>query len=271
MRIWTGRCEKDKDFSWNDRDYRMLDILSEVEDLVLSEVANIIPKRKSSRSLDSRYVGNSPYHFPRASFNNPSHETLHPQSLQLLSTQRIHPSLRPNSERNDGDVERITTTSNHTPQSLPDEDIQDRNNSEYMAVRATENHLRLDTEQVREAVTGYINGSDSPTTAKLNASFPENIISEHLAVQLGLQIQNAEDEDVKEIDFVGGNDYRTEVVRGSVEFVWKESLLRKRKVICHVCEYCPFPLIFGSSFIQRREYYLRNSSMSDAGPSSNHQ
>lgn len=183
-------------------------------------------------------------------------------SLQLLSAERIHPNLRPSLESDSGDK---TTTP--TPNKQLEDDTQ---NNPYMEVRATENHLRFEPDQTREALTGYINESNSPTSAKVNHSFPENIISEHLAVELGLQIQHDEDDDdddEKEIEFVGSDGNITGMVRGKVGFMWKETSLRRRKVWCLVCEYSPFPLIFGSPFCKRRQHYLGPNSMFGAGPS----
>lgn len=154
--------------------------------------------------------------------------------------------------------------------------IEDANSDEgdYIAVHACDNLLYLDPDLNSEVLQGYVNSKVEPTSAILNSGFPENVISQQHAAQLGLVIEYFhhvdqrdngegggdhldENEDI-EIDF-GDGDFQ--LVIGRVSFNWRKSQKsthsRSLKVTCLVCEYVPFqtPLVFGNIFLDRRKYY----------------
>ncbi|CAG8955932.1 hypothetical protein HYFRA_00008785 [Hymenoscyphus fraxineus] len=265
IKIWTTRCRDAKDSSKNNTYDSMSDILADVEQLVLAEVATSIPVRKTSRGSSSRYryyLGDDPKKkkamgsFAIPPSDQPDGWSVGPWPMQPSLSPGVHPALRPTTEQGANEAENITSIFND----LPGSDIQDWswNNFDYMAVRPSENFLRMNPEQASSVITGYLDGNDNPIKARLNRDFSENIIWENLAVRLGLHIEHDEDDDQREIEFVGINKGSRQKVRGRVSFSWNGGSGRYRiPVTCLVCEHCPFELVFGSPFISRREYHLR--------------
>ncbi|CAG8977957.1 hypothetical protein HYALB_00001838 [Hymenoscyphus albidus] len=245
IKIWTTRWRDAKDSSKNDTYDSMSDILADVEQLVLAEVATSIPVRKTSRGSSSRYryyLGDDSKkkkamgRFAIPPSDQPDHSSVEswPQSMQLSLSESVHPALHPTTEQGANEAENITSILK-SPHDLPGSDTQGWNNSDFMAVRPSENFLRMNPEQVSAAITGYLDGNDNPIIAGLNRDFPENIIWENLAVRLGLHIEHDEDDDQREIEFVGINNGSRQPVRGRVSFSWNGGSRRyKMPVTCLV-------------------------------------
>ena len=143
---------------------------------------------------------------------------------------------------------------------------------DYMAVQPSENLIYLDPDANSVMLQGYVNSEVKPTNAIVNPEFPQNVISQLHATQLGLQIEyfrddygvnvenaeNLEEDEEMGIDFGDGD---VHLVIGRVTFRWRDSRQSTRlsplKVSCLVCEYVPFqtPFVFGKKFIDRRRHY----------------
>lgn len=142
---------------------------------------------------------------------------------------------------------------------------------DYIAVQASDSLLYLDPDLNYEVAEGYINSNARPTNANLNPEFPQNVISEMYAAELGLAIEyyhqdddnhtdaEAGDKDIElGIDFGSGEVHS---VIGRTTFWWKNSQqvshLRPLRVTCLVSDSMPFqtPLVFGQLFLERRMYY----------------
>lgn len=126
----------------------------------------------------------------------------------------------------------------------------------YLSVEPSQNSLFCNPQLNIDAIDGYVSGIH--TSAILNKAFPENVISTLRASQLGLVMDEVEeDSQPRDIDFGLGH---RELVRGSTTLEWKESVsshLRPFKVACNVCNHTPHPLIFGQRFLRKREHYWR--------------
>jgi hypothetical protein len=147
---------------------------------------------------------------------------------------------------------------------LPDE-------GDYIWVQASDSVPHLDPDLNYEVTEGYINSNIKPTNAFLNSGFPQNVISELYAAELGLAIQytrrNDKDdthngvanEDIESHIKFGAGDLLAVV--GRTTFLWRngqqESHLRPLKITCLVSESIPLqiPLVFGQQYINRRRYY----------------
>ena len=267
MRVWSDRHEN----FGHGRSQRFGEdhglVLNEVEKMVLNMGQSMISQRASiSSSIISATSGGrlsddasdyeargnvSPVTIVRRK-NSPVRRPLpQPSPSQRLNHPLHQPATPP-------DREETHTRELPSPSTL-DDPPQHWNEGDYMAVQPSDNVLYLDADLNSEAITGYINSNSNPTVAKLNQEFSQNVISEQRAAQLSLQVEYYDDEEEgMEIDFGGGNGKGRQLVRGKVIFVWKkgqERNLRPLKVTCLVCEYLPFPLIFGQLFLKRRRYY----------------
>jgi hypothetical protein len=133
------------------------------------------------------------------------------------------------------------------------------NDGDYIAVHEDMKELHLDPELNSEAAIGYINMNTRPVTAFLNEEFPQNIMSQQKATELGLDVDNLEEaEEGMVVDFGLGQ----QMVTGEVTFQWKKvqgqrSLGREKplKIVCLVCESTPAPIIFGQRFLKKRRHY----------------
>lgn len=126
--------------------------------------------------------------------------------------------------------------------------------STYLSVEPSQNSLFCNPQLNLDAIDGYV--GDTYISAIINKEFPENVISASRASQLGLVMDEIEeDSQPKDIDFGLGP---RELVQGTTTFEWKESLsshLRPFKVTCNICNHTPSPLIFGQRFLRKREHY----------------
>lgn len=144
---------------------------------------------------------------------------------------------------------------------------------DYIGVQASDSFLHFDPDLNYQVASGYINSNVKPTNASLNSEFPQNVISELHAVELGLEIEyhdqdgeNRMDTDAgakdieMTIDFGNGE---VQPVIGSTTFLWKNSVqlshLRPLRVTCLVSKSMPFqiPLVFGQLYINRQTHYWR--------------
>ena len=157
----------------------------------------------------------------------------------------------------------------------------DDNQDEYMAVEPSKAMLTFDATFNGNVLQAYINANRHPTHAIINTSLSQNIISQRLAVTLGLEIESyydrshlndaigeAQESSIEEevplqkVDFGHG---RVEDVIGIVHLAWKKQVGKNvvnnsrmvLKLTCLVCERVPVkpPLIFGQAFLNRRDYY----------------
>lgn len=267
MRVWSDRHEN---FS-HGRSQRFGEdhslALNKVEKMVLDMGESMISQRASTRSASvsatsgGRLISDDASDYEAR--DNVSHvlivrrrnSPVHRPPPQLSPSQRLDPALHPpaaSSDRQEAPTTELPFPSN------PNDSPQHWNEGDYMAVQPSDNVLYLDADLNSEAITGYINSSSSYTVAKLNQEFPQNVISEQRAAQLGLHVEYYNEEEGMEIDFGGSNGNGRQLVIGKVTFVWtngQERNLRPLKVTCLVCEYVPFPLIFGQLFLKRRRYY----------------
>jgi hypothetical protein len=267
MRVWSDRHEN----FGHGRSQRFGEghglVLNKVEKMVLDMGQSMISQRASTSSSiisaasggrlsddasDYEARGNvSPVIIVRRR-NSPVHRPL----PQLSPSQRLNPALH--QPATPPDREETHTRELPFPSTL-DDPPQHWNEGDYMAVQPSDNVLYLDADLNSEAITGYINSNSNSTVAKLNQEFSQNVISEQRAAQLSLQVEyHNEGEEGMEIDFGGSNGNGRQPVLGKVTFVWKKGQkrnLRPLKVTCLVCEYLPFPLIFGQLFLKRRRYY----------------
>ena len=156
--------------------------------------------------------------------------------------------------------------------SLPDGPVL-LDEGDYIGVQASDYVLHLDPDLNYEVTGGYINSDTKPTNAILNSQFPQNIISELYAAELGLAIQyfqeNDEDnacdgavnKDIARYINFGNGDLHS--VIGRTTFWWRKdqqvSHLRPLKVTCLVSGSSPLktPLVFGQRYINRRMHYWR--------------
>jgi hypothetical protein len=203
------------------------------------------------------------------------------QSLQRSPSSESSESIKGREVALQAGAGRRDRSQTRTPESLSTRSTQedpgpdgtpDWADGDYTGVQGSDSLLHLDPDLNSEMLQGYINSKAEPTSAILNHEFPENVISQTHAVQLGLHIEYFLNEDHvqngnmdrlnanegTEIDFGDG---RSELVIGRVTFVWKHSRestrLRPLTINCLVCEYVPFRsrLIFGKSFLEKESHY----------------
>ncbi|RDL37185.1 uncharacterized protein BP5553_04618 [Venustampulla echinocandica] len=161
------------------------------------------------------------------------------ESLRLTSNQpiAIHPRDAQRHGHSPPTAESSSSSLGSSSIRIQDDPQPDRalhlDEGDYIAVQASSRLLYLDPDLDYPVTQGYINSNIEPTNANLNPEFPQNVISERYATELGLAIEysqrdnedrtdaEAGDKDIEmEIDFGNGEVHS---VIGRTSFLWKNS------------------------------------------------
>jgi hypothetical protein len=127
---------------------------------------------------------------------------------------------------------------------------------DFISVTPISYVLHLSQDSVMEAVSGYINTSNGrmSTTALLDKSLDQNIISAAFATKNTLIIQAHDEKDEgTEIDFGNGKKERS---LGTVTLEWSQSMYEGGvRIHCLVYEHNIRDLVFGKPFVVKTRHY----------------
>lgn len=216
-------------------------------DTIMSPSLSPQPRPRSQHRAHNSADFNDNSYFTREDMFNDSEIPL-PSPLQL----RHRPRQR---ARNSYSVS--SQDSKPTPQISPPATPCDRESHSNNFIQTSPNLLILNDTMEAHAVAGYIN--KQTVTAKVFPPFPENIISQQLAVQLGLEIlPHADADDIRRIDDGSCSNLLT---TGTLTLIWSSGIYvnaqsRGFAVPCYVCDSTPQPLVFGKSFLDRQNVHI---------------